>query len=165
MSELRDLLEKVKQEQQRRKKRRKRHTSFISTNKASKPKALLGTKLTRYEWEWLPYHSPSAWMVEWAAGAESKQKERKEEEKVKKGDTLVNLLLVAKSKVKRGRPRKEKPELVRDPRVQTGYGLKLLELEEKYPVNPYYWNDSPGDPREIPWGDLDDLARLVDRLM
>jgi len=40
--------------------------------------------------------------------------------------------LTAKSEVKRGRLRRKKSELVRDPKVQTEYELKLFELEEKY---------------------------------
>lgn len=162
---IKELLQQARA--QSRRKRGRGHRPVISDRKASKPKALLGTKLKRNEWEWLPYHSPSAWMAEWSANLQYQEEVRRLEEKTTPAPegSLRDLLTKAKASVKRGRPRKQRPELVRDPEIQTGYGLKLLELEEKYPVNPYYWNDSPGDPREIPWGDLDDLARLVDKLL
>jgi len=163
-----NLAELLREAKSRKGRRKKGHTPVINTRKAFKPKALLGTKLLRNEWEWLPYHSPSAWMAEWNANLEyQKEVQRFEEEfaPAPKEGSLMDLLVQAKTSVKRGRPRKEKPELIGDPTVQTGYGLKLLELQEKYPVSSYYWNDGPSDPREIPWGDMDDLAKLVDRLL
>ncbi len=162
--DIRELLQEAKAQKGR---KRKRYTSVINDRRASRPKALLGTKLQKDEWEWLPYHSPSAWMAEWAANLSYQEEVKRFEEEFapKKESSLMDILLQAKAAVKRGRPRKERPELVGDPSIQTGYGLKLLEFQEKYPCSTYYWNDGPGDPREIPWGSLDDIARLVDKLL
>jgi len=147
--------------------KRSRYTSVISTRRASKPKALLGARLVKDEWLWLGCHSSSGWMAEWSEQLTYQEEVRKFEESIRSesGSELSQLLKEARLAIKRGRPRKRQPELVQDPEVQTGYGLKLLELQEKYPVSKYYWNDGPGDPREIPWGSAEDIAKLVDKVL
>ena len=148
---------------------RTRHSSYINVRGASKPKCLLGTKLVRDEWEWLGYRSSSEWMSEfhkqlaYVKSCKEFDEACQSIEEPEEG-SLAALLVKAKTITKRGRPRKVKPRLVKDD-DQTEYGLKLLELEEKYPLNSYYWNDGASDPREIPWGSMDDLVALVDRLV
>jgi len=165
MSEIRDLIDRARTRACRT--NQDGPTRYMNVRRAFKPKALLGTKLRKNEWEWLPYRSSAAWMAEWHEQLRHQEAVEKFEEEMRASSNLRSslgeLIAQCRRQVRRGRPRKRSPELVRN--GQTEYGLKLLELEEKYPVNSYYWNDRTRDPREIPWGSLEDLDRLVNQLL